>query len=121
MSTQPSGVHPRFAVAITVMLREATGEPVLAQLKNISLSGCYLETPHEIKEDARVRVVLQTGNLQAEVCRRGRRQLRKPNRSRRFSQITLIARTSKTSHGFSRIRLIALARGGGSCRRRFWG
>ncbi|HTA24880.1 MAG TPA: PilZ domain-containing protein [Terriglobales bacterium] len=67
MNTQPSVVHPRFPVAITVMLREATGESVLAQLKNISLSGCYLETPREIKEDTRVRVVLQTANLQAEV------------------------------------------------------
>jgi hypothetical protein len=67
MSTQPSAVHPRFAVAITVMLREGSGEAILAQLKNISLSGCYLETPREIKEDARVRVVLQAANLQAEV------------------------------------------------------
>ena len=67
MSTQPSPVHPRFAVAITVMLREGSGEAILAQLKNISLSGCYLETPREIKADTRVRVVLQAGNLQAEV------------------------------------------------------
>ena len=49
------------------MLRETTGAAILAQLKNISLSGCYLETPREIKEDSRVRVVLQTGNIHADV------------------------------------------------------
>ena len=67
MSSEPSVVHPRFAMAITVMVRESSGTATLAQLRNISLSGCYLETPREIKEDTRVRVVLQTGNLQAEV------------------------------------------------------
>jgi PilZ domain len=67
MNTQPSAVHPRFALTITVMVREASGAGTLAQLKNISLSGCYLETPRELKEDARVRVLLQTANLQAEV------------------------------------------------------
>lgn len=67
MGDQTSVVHPRFAVAITVMVRETTGDAILAQLKNISLSGCYLETPREIKEDARVRVVLQTGNTHADV------------------------------------------------------
>ncbi|MGO9649706.1 MAG: PilZ domain-containing protein [Terriglobales bacterium] len=66
MTTEPI-VHPRFAVAITVMLRETTGAAILAQLKNISLSGCYLETPREIKEDTRVRVVLQTANMNADV------------------------------------------------------
>jgi hypothetical protein len=49
------------------MLRETTGAAILAQLKNISLSGCYLETPREIKEDSRVRVVLQTGTIHADV------------------------------------------------------
>jgi hypothetical protein len=67
MSTQPSGIHPRFAVAITVMVREATGAAILAQLKNISLSGCYLQTPRDIKEDSRVRVVLKTADLHADV------------------------------------------------------
>ena len=67
MSDKPGVVHPRFAVAITVMLRETTGAAILAQLKNISLSGCYLETPREFKEDARVRVVFQTASLQAEI------------------------------------------------------
>ena len=67
MSTPPNTIHPRFAVAITVMVRDGSGAAVLAQLKNISLSGCYLETPREFKEDSRVRVILQTANLQAEV------------------------------------------------------
>ena len=67
MSTEPSAVHPRFAVAITVMLRETNGEVSLARLKNISLSGCYLETARVIQEDARVRVVLQTTNMNADV------------------------------------------------------
>jgi PilZ domain-containing protein len=67
MSSQPSTVHPRFAIAITVMIREASGVATLAKLKNISLSGCYLETPHEIKEDTRVRVGLQTANMNADV------------------------------------------------------
>jgi hypothetical protein len=67
MSTPPKAVHPRFAVAITVMVRDSSGAAVLAQLKNISLSGCYVETPRELKEDARVRVALQTATLQADV------------------------------------------------------
>lgn len=67
MSTQPGAVHPRFALALTVTVREATGDAILAQLKNISLSGCYLETPREIKEDTRVCVVLQAADLRAEV------------------------------------------------------
>jgi len=52
----------------TVVLREANGAAVLAQLKNISLSGCYLETPREIKEGARVRLILQTPTVHADVC-----------------------------------------------------
>jgi PilZ domain len=50
------------------MVREAgTGAAVLARLKNISLSGCYLETPRQIRESARVRVVLHIANLRADV------------------------------------------------------
>ncbi len=67
MSTQPSAVHPRFTVATTVLLRESSGETTLAKLKNISLSGCYVETPREIKEDTRVRVVLQAAHIHADV------------------------------------------------------
>ena len=68
MGTNPTIVHPRFALAATVMLREASGAAVLARLKNISLSGCYLETPREIQEGARVRLILQTANVHADVC-----------------------------------------------------
>jgi PilZ domain-containing protein len=68
MSNEPIAVHPRFALATTVMVRESgTGGAVLAQLKNISLSGCYLETPRQIPEDARVRVVLQLAEIRADV------------------------------------------------------
>jgi hypothetical protein len=67
MSIEPTLVHPRFALTTTVMLREASGAAVLARLKNISLSGCYLETPRQIPEGARVRVVLQTTGLRADL------------------------------------------------------
>jgi hypothetical protein len=68
MATEPVIVHPRFALATTVMVREtANGAGTLAQLKNISLSGCYLQTPRQIAEGARVRVALQLGNLHADV------------------------------------------------------
>lgn len=61
-------VHPRFALTTTVMVREvANGAAILAQLKNISLSGCYLETPRQIPEGARVRVVVQTADIRADV------------------------------------------------------
>lgn len=65
---EPTVVHPRFPLATTVMVREtASGAAVLARLKNISLSGCYLETPRQIAEGARVRVVLQTPKLRADL------------------------------------------------------
>jgi PilZ domain len=68
MSNEPIVVHPRFALAITVMVRESgTDAGVLAGLKNISLSGCYLETPREIPENARVRVVMQLADIRADV------------------------------------------------------
>lgn len=67
MSNEPNIVHPRFDVAITVTLRETSGATIVAQLKNISLSGCYVETPQEIKEDSRVRVILQATNMSADV------------------------------------------------------
>ncbi len=68
MSTPPNVVQPRFALATTVVVREAAnGAAVLAKLKNISLSGCYLETPRQIPEKARVRVVLQTVDMRADL------------------------------------------------------
>jgi len=68
MSTSPDIVHPRYALTTTVAVREAaSGAAALATLKNISLSGCYLETPRAIPEKARVRVVLQTADVCADL------------------------------------------------------
>ena len=68
MSREPIVVHPRFTVAATVMMREAaTDAAVLVQLRNISLSGCYLETPRQIALGARVRIVLQLADIRADV------------------------------------------------------
>ncbi|MGA8149994.1 MAG: PilZ domain-containing protein [Terriglobales bacterium] len=61
-------MHPRFPLATTVTVREAnTDAAILAQIKNISLSGCYLETPRQIPQGARVRVVLETAGVRADV------------------------------------------------------
>jgi len=68
MSLEPTVVHPRFALTTTVMVRETvTGAAVLTRCRNISLSGCYLETPRQIPEGARVRVVLQATQLRADL------------------------------------------------------
>lgn len=68
MLTNDVPVHPRYPLSTTVMIREPkTGVGTLARLKNISLSGCYIETPQQIAENARVRVVLQTGIVHADV------------------------------------------------------
>jgi PilZ domain-containing protein len=68
MLTNSAPVHPRYPLSTTVVVREPkTGVGTLARLKNISLSGCYLETPQQIPEDARVRVVLQTTLIHADV------------------------------------------------------
>jgi hypothetical protein len=68
MSTNPIAVHPRFSLAATVMMREAaTDAAVLVQLRNISLSGCYLETPRQIAPGARVRIVLLLADIRADV------------------------------------------------------
>ena len=57
------------------MVREThSGAAVLAQLKNISLSGCYLVTPRQIPEGTRVRVVLQTNDICADVSGTVRRR-----------------------------------------------
>lgn len=74
MSIEPTTVHPRFQLTTTVMVREASGAAVLAQLKNISLSGCYVQTPRPIPEGARVRVVLQTSDLRADLSGTVRRR-----------------------------------------------
>jgi PilZ domain len=68
MTNAPNTVHPRFPLATTVMVRESrTGAALLTQLRNISLSGCYLETPREMPQNGRVQVVLQAAGLHAEI------------------------------------------------------
>ena len=68
MGSEPILARPRFALAATVMVRESgTGAAILARLGNISLSGCYLETPRQIPEHARVRVVLHTSDIHADL------------------------------------------------------
>jgi hypothetical protein len=68
MLTNDGPVHPRYPLSTTVVIREPrTGAGTLARLKNISLSGCYLETPQQIPENSRVRVVLQTQLIHADV------------------------------------------------------
>jgi hypothetical protein len=47
---------------------------VLAQLHDISLSGCYVRTPQVIAEHTRVRIVLQAGTLRADLWGVIRRQ-----------------------------------------------
>ena len=65
---EPSRPHARYSLAATVEIR-ASGLPgtVLAQLSNISLSGCYVNTPQKLAEHTRVRIVLHTSSLKAEL------------------------------------------------------
>jgi len=75
MTSNKPVVAPRFVLNTTVMVRDLnSGEAILAQLKNMSLSGCYLETPREIVDGARVRVVLQMGDFRADLCGNVRRR-----------------------------------------------
>ena len=75
MSTDQGIVHPRFPLAATVIVREtAHGPAVLVELRNISLSGCYLETPRMIEEGARIRIILQSPKIRADVWGVVRRQ-----------------------------------------------
>jgi len=68
MSNPPNVAHPRFALATTVVLREPANDAViLAKLKNISLSGCYLETPRQVPVKARVRILVQTVDLRVDL------------------------------------------------------
>ena len=68
MSDAQEIVHPRYSVGATVIVREtAHGPAILVGLKNVSLSGCYLETPRAIKEDTRIRITLEIANIRAEL------------------------------------------------------
>ena len=67
--------HTRYTLATTVELRATTLRgTVLAQLDNISLSGCYVHTPQSLAEHTRVRVILQTGARKADLWGVVRRQ-----------------------------------------------
>ena len=60
--------HIRYPLATTVEIRTSSLRGVvLAQLGNISLSGCYVHTPQNLAEHTRVRVILQTGSLKADL------------------------------------------------------
>ena len=68
MRASQGTVHPRFPLGATVIVREAAhGPAVLVELRNISLSGCYLETPRVIEEGARIRIVLQSAKIRADL------------------------------------------------------
>jgi PilZ domain len=67
--------HKRYNLATTVEIRAASLRgTVLAQLGNISLSGCYVHTPQSLAEHTRVRVILQTGACKADLWGVIRRQ-----------------------------------------------
>ena len=60
--------HTRYSLAATVEIRGASlAGTVLAQLGNISLSGCYLYTPQTLAEHTRVRILVHTGQLKADL------------------------------------------------------
>jgi PilZ domain-containing protein len=67
--------HTRYNMAATVELRSANLRGVvLAQLGNVSLSGCYVHTPQSLAEHTRVRVILQAGSRKADLWGVIRRQ-----------------------------------------------
>jgi hypothetical protein len=67
--------HTRYTLATMVEIRAASLRgTVLAQLGNISLSGCYVHTPQSLAEHTRVRVILQTGARKADLWGVVRRQ-----------------------------------------------
>ena len=67
--------HARYTLATMVEIRAASLRgAVLAQLENISLSGCYVHTPQALAEHTRVRVILQAGSHKADLWGVIRRQ-----------------------------------------------
>ena len=67
--------HTRYTLATTVEIRSASLRgTVLAQLGNISLSGCYVHTPQALAEHTRVRVILHNGPRKADLWGVIRRQ-----------------------------------------------
>ena len=60
--------HPRYSLAAHVELRPPGATTVVvAALRNISLSGCYLQSPSAIAANTRLRVLLHTDELRAEL------------------------------------------------------
>lgn len=60
--------HTRYMLATMVEIRAASLRgTVLAQLGNISLSGCYVHTPQSLAEHTRVRVILHNGAHKADL------------------------------------------------------
>jgi len=67
--------HSRYSLATMVEIRAASLRgTVLAQLGNISLSGCYVHTPQSLAEHTRVRVILHNGSRKADLWGIIRRQ-----------------------------------------------
>lgn len=67
--------HTRYNLATMVEIRAASLRgTVLAQLGNISLSGCYVHTPQALAEHTRVRVILHNGARKADLWGVIRRQ-----------------------------------------------
>lgn len=72
---EASRPHTRYTLATTVEIRSANLRgTVLAQLGNISLSGCYVHTPQSLAEHTRVRVILHNGSRKADLWGVIRRQ-----------------------------------------------
>ena len=75
MNAKLIGVQPRFSLAAMVTMREAgAATAVLVQVRNISLSGCYLATPRQIAPGTRVRIVLHLEEIRADVWGEVRRR-----------------------------------------------
>ena len=67
--------HTRYNLATMVEIRATSLRgTVLAQLDNISLSGCYVHTPQSLAEHTRVRVIVQAGSRKADLWGVIRRQ-----------------------------------------------
>ncbi|HZR32738.1 MAG TPA: PilZ domain-containing protein [Terriglobales bacterium] len=60
--------HPRYSLAANVELQPPDASAaVSATLRNISLSGCYLQGPTAIPENTRLRILLNTADLRADL------------------------------------------------------
>jgi PilZ domain len=63
-----NSARPRFTLTTVVMVRESkTGAAILAQMRNISFSGCYLETAGKLPQNGKVEVMLQAYGIGADI------------------------------------------------------